>query len=142
MKINSPDQENGIYFFCYFQNLSSPDLEKTSVFGDYYLFGEKPLAAFYVHNGQSHTYLSICMGKFIREQRVKSAIVFYRVEKEYSTVKKQLTTEVDSKKTTIGNLSKELEIHQKNFIELKEELSKVFIVFFYRLMYKPSLYIY
>ena len=40
-------------------------------------------------------------------------------------MKKQLTNEVDNKKTTIGNLSKELEIHQKNFIELKEELSKV-----------------
>ena len=40
-------------------------------------------------------------------------------------MKKQLTTEVENKKTTIGNLSKELEIHQKNFIELKEELSKV-----------------
>ena len=72
--------------------------------------------------------VQICMGKSIRIQRVKFAIVVYRVEKEYSTVKKQLTTEVDSKKTTIGNLSKELEIHQKNFIELKEELSKVLIV--------------
>ena len=51
--------------------------------------------------------------------------MFSRVEKEYSTVKKQLMTEVENKKTTIGNLSKELEIHQKNFIELKEELSKV-----------------
>ena len=79
-------------------------------------------------------------GKINQNKRVKSAdIVVYRVEKEYSTVKKQLTTEVDSKKTTIGNLSKELEIHQKNFIELKEELSKVFILFFYRLLYKPGL---
>ena len=76
------------------------------------------------------------MGQLIRTQRAKSDIVVYRVEKEYSTVKKQLTTEVDSKKTTIGNLSKELEIHQKNFIELKEELSKVFILSSYRLPYR------
>lgn len=47
-----------------------------------------------------------------------------RLEKEHVTVKKQLTSEVENKKTTIGHLSKELEIHQKNFIELKDELSK------------------
>ncbi|XP_052797056.1 coiled-coil domain-containing protein 171-like isoform X2 [Mya arenaria] len=47
-----------------------------------------------------------------------------RLEKEHSSVRRQLTAEVETKKTTIGNLSKELEVHQKNFIELKEELSK------------------
>ena len=48
----------------------------------------------------------------------------FRVEREYSAVRKQLTSEVENKKNVIGNLSKELEIHQKNFTELKEELSK------------------
>jgi chaperonin cofactor prefoldin len=47
------------------------------------------------------------------------------LEKEHSSVKKQLTNEVENKKSTIGTLSKELEVHQKNFLELKEELSKV-----------------
>ncbi|XP_060582945.1 coiled-coil domain-containing protein 171-like, partial [Ruditapes philippinarum] len=47
-----------------------------------------------------------------------------RLEKEHSSVKKQLTNEVENKKSTIGTLSKELEVHQKNFLELKEELSK------------------
>jgi len=50
-----------------------------------------------------------------------------RLEKEHSSVRRQLTTEVETKKTTIGNLSKELQVHQKNFIELKEELSKVLL---------------
>ena len=40
-------------------------------------------------------------------------------------MKKQLTSEVDNKKSVIGSLSKELEIHQKNFNELKDELNKV-----------------
>lgn len=48
-----------------------------------------------------------------------------KVEKEYSSVKRQLTSEVENKKNVIGNLSKELEVHQKNFNELKDELSKV-----------------
>lgn len=48
-----------------------------------------------------------------------------KVEKEYSSVKLQLTSEVENKKNVIGNLSKELEVHQKNFNELKDELSKV-----------------
>ncbi|XP_053405701.1 coiled-coil domain-containing protein 171-like isoform X2 [Mercenaria mercenaria] len=47
-----------------------------------------------------------------------------KLEKEHSSVKKQLTNEVENKKSTIGSLSKELEVHQKNFLELKEELSK------------------
>jgi len=50
---------------------------------------------------------------------------FFRTEKEYKSVKKQLTSEVDNKKSVIGSLSKELEIHQKNFNELKDELNKV-----------------
>ena len=53
---------------------------------------------------------------------------YYRLEKEHSSVRKQLTNEVENKKTTIGSLSKELEVHQKNFIELKDELSKVICV--------------
>lgn len=40
-------------------------------------------------------------------------------------MKKQLTNEVDNKKNVIGSLSKELEVHQKNFNELKDELNKV-----------------
>ncbi|CAC5379399.1 unnamed protein product [Mytilus coruscus] len=47
-----------------------------------------------------------------------------RTEKEYKSVKKQLTNEVDNKKNVIGSLSKELEVHQKNFNELKDELNK------------------
>ncbi|XP_062577737.1 coiled-coil domain-containing protein 171-like isoform X2 [Saccostrea cucullata] len=47
-----------------------------------------------------------------------------KLEKEYSSVKRQLTSEVENKKNVILNLSKELEVHQKNFNELKEELSK------------------
>lgn len=55
--------------------------------------------------------------------------VVVRVEKEYVLVRRQLSSEVDSKKTVIGNLSKELEIHQKNFNELKDELNKVGLMF-------------
>jgi len=55
-------------------------------------------------------------------------LCYYRLEKEHSSVRKQLTNEVENKKTTIGSLSKELEVHQKNFIELKDELSKVICV--------------
>ncbi|KAL5005297.1 hypothetical protein ScPMuIL_018753 [Solemya velum] len=47
-----------------------------------------------------------------------------RVEKEYKLVQRQLSSEVESKKNVIGNLSKEVEIHQKNFNELKDELNK------------------
>ncbi|KAL4227318.1 hypothetical protein ACF0H5_012763 [Mactra antiquata] len=47
-----------------------------------------------------------------------------KLEKEYTAVRKQLTNEVENKKSTIGSLSKELEVHQKNFLELKDELSK------------------
>lgn len=52
-------------------------------------------------------------------------VLCFRLEKEHSNVRKQLTNEVENKKSTIGSLSKELEVHQKNFIELKDELSKV-----------------
>lgn len=51
-----------------------------------------------------------------------------KVEKEYSFVKRQLTLEVENKKNVIGNLSKELEVYQKNFNELKDELFKVSVV--------------
>ncbi|XP_060080102.1 coiled-coil domain-containing protein 171-like [Ylistrum balloti] len=47
-----------------------------------------------------------------------------KMEREYSSVKKQLTAQVEDKKSVIGNLSKELEHHQKNFSELKDELTK------------------
>ncbi|RUS86455.1 hypothetical protein EGW08_005770 [Elysia chlorotica] len=47
-----------------------------------------------------------------------------KIEKEYSSAKRQLSKEVEDKKMVIGSLSKELEIHQKNFNELKSELSK------------------
>ncbi|XP_002730890.2 coiled-coil domain-containing protein 171-like [Saccoglossus kowalevskii] len=47
-----------------------------------------------------------------------------KVSKEYETVKKQLTHEIDDKSSMISNLSKQLELHQKNFNELKDELNK------------------
>ncbi|KAK3801916.1 hypothetical protein RRG08_028383 [Elysia crispata] len=47
-----------------------------------------------------------------------------KIEKEYSSAKRQLSKEVEDKKMVIGSLSKELELHQKNFNELKSELSK------------------
>ncbi|XP_013378672.1 coiled-coil domain-containing protein 171-like [Lingula anatina] len=49
---------------------------------------------------------------------------FERLEKEYANVKHQLTSEVEDKKAVISNLSKQLELHQKNFDDLKEELAK------------------
>ena len=50
-----------------------------------------------------------------------------RTEKEYLSTRRQLSGEVEEKKTVIGSLSKELEVHQKNFNELKTELGKVVI---------------
>ncbi|KAH9500851.1 hypothetical protein Btru_073160 [Bulinus truncatus] len=47
-----------------------------------------------------------------------------KAEKELVSVRKQLTSEIEEKKTTISNLSKDLETHQKNFNELKSELGK------------------
>ena len=44
---------------------------------------------------------------------------------EHKSVKSQLTAELDNKHTMITNLSKQLELHQSNFDELKKELSKV-----------------
>lgn len=52
--------------------------------------------------------------------------MFYRrAEKEYALLSKQLQTELDEKKSVIHKLSRQLELHQKNFDELKEELTKV-----------------
>ena len=48
-----------------------------------------------------------------------------RAEKEYALLSKQLQSELDDKKSIINQLSKQLEIHQKNFDELKEELNNV-----------------
>lgn len=48
-----------------------------------------------------------------------------RLEKEYLSTRRQLGGEIEEKKTVIGSLSKELEVHQKNFNELKTELGKV-----------------
>ena len=50
---------------------------------------------------------------------------FSRIEKEYMIVRQQLSSEVENKKNIIHNMSKELEIHQKNFNDLKDELGKV-----------------
>ncbi|XP_070542624.1 coiled-coil domain-containing protein 171-like isoform X2 [Ptychodera flava] len=47
-----------------------------------------------------------------------------QVTKEYAIVKKQLTGDLEDKKDIINNMSKQLELHQKNFNELKEELNK------------------
>ncbi|XP_063432765.1 coiled-coil domain-containing protein 171-like isoform X2 [Mytilus trossulus] len=59
-----------------------------------------------------------------RKNGKELGIKLERTEKEYKSVKKQLTNEVDNKKNVIGSLSKELEVHQKNFNELKDELNK------------------
>ena len=50
---------------------------------------------------------------------------FCRAEKEYSALSKQLTRELEEKRKVIQALSKQLEEHQKDFNELKAELSKV-----------------
>ncbi|XP_050400373.1 coiled-coil domain-containing protein 171 isoform X2 [Patella vulgata] len=47
-----------------------------------------------------------------------------RTEKDYVNIRRQLTSEVDDKKHVINKLSKELEAHQRNLNELKEELNK------------------
>lgn len=51
--------------------------------------------------------------------------VFCRLEKEHDSARYQLTAELDDKKKVIQSLSKQLEVHQKNFNELKDELAKV-----------------
>lgn len=61
---------------------------------------------------------------------VIGACIFYRAEKEYAALSKQLGKELDEKRTVIGTLSKQLEAHQKEFNELKDELSKVVILLF------------
>lgn len=47
-----------------------------------------------------------------------------KLEKDHLTTRRSLTNEVEEKKAVIGSLSKELESHQKNFNELKSELTK------------------
>ncbi|GFR64854.1 coiled-coil domain-containing protein 171-like [Elysia marginata] len=59
-----------------------------------------------------------------RKSRKELNQKFDKMEKEYSTAKRQLSKEVEDKKMVIGSLSKDLELHQKNFNELKSELSK------------------
>ena len=46
-------------------------------------------------------------------------------EKEYASLSKQLNRELDEKRSVIQSLSKQLEDHQREFNELKQELSKV-----------------
>lgn len=67
--------------------------------------------------------LKIHVNKFITSS-------FSRLEKEYLAARRQLCGQVEEKKTVIGSLSKELEVHQKNFNELKTELGKVGIIVF------------
>ncbi|KAL8625440.1 hypothetical protein ACOMHN_018585 [Nucella lapillus] len=60
------------------------------------------------------------------ERKMKKDLVgkLDRTEKEYLSTRRQLSGEVEEKKTVIGSLSKELEMHQRNFNELKTELGK------------------
>ncbi|KAK7484591.1 hypothetical protein BaRGS_00024223 [Batillaria attramentaria] len=60
------------------------------------------------------------------ERKVKKDLMnkLDKLEKEYLGTRRQLSGEVEEKKTVIGSLSKELEVHQKNFNELKTELGK------------------
>ena len=48
-----------------------------------------------------------------------------RAEKEYVSLSHQLQTELEDKKTLIGDLSDQLELHQRSFDQLKVELNKV-----------------
>ena len=48
-----------------------------------------------------------------------------RAEKEYAVLSNQLSTELQEKKNVIKQLSDQLEVHQKNFDDLKDELNKV-----------------
>ncbi|XP_076465696.1 coiled-coil domain-containing protein 171-like isoform X2 [Babylonia areolata] len=60
------------------------------------------------------------------ERKIKKDVLskLDKTEKEYLSTRRQLSGEVEEKKTVIGSLSKELEVHQKNFNELKTELAK------------------
>ncbi|XP_067665057.1 coiled-coil domain-containing protein 171-like [Haliotis asinina] len=60
------------------------------------------------------------------ERKMKKEAVhkMEKLEKEYTSVRRRLTTDVENKTNMIGQLSQELEMHQKNFNELKEELGK------------------
>ncbi|XP_025077162.1 coiled-coil domain-containing protein 171-like isoform X2 [Pomacea canaliculata] len=60
------------------------------------------------------------------ERKIKKDIMnkHDKLEKEYLSTRRQLGGEIEEKKTVIGSLSKELEVHQKNFNELKTELGK------------------
>ena len=49
----------------------------------------------------------------------------FRAEKEYVTLSNQLQAELEEKKTLIGSLSEQLDLHQQNFDQLKQELNKV-----------------
>ena len=51
--------------------------------------------------------------------------IVFRAEKEYALINQQLQTDLEKKNHVIGKLSKQLELHQKNFDELKDELNKV-----------------
>ncbi|XP_064651220.1 coiled-coil domain-containing protein 171-like isoform X2 [Lineus longissimus] len=46
------------------------------------------------------------------------------LEKEYAAVKQQLSEELEDKNGVVQNLSKQLQLHERNFEELKDELTK------------------
>ena len=47
------------------------------------------------------------------------------MEGDYHTAKKQLVEELEGKSTEMDHLTKQFEVHQKRFTELRTELSKV-----------------
>ncbi|CAL1539669.1 unnamed protein product [Lymnaea stagnalis] len=60
-----------------------------------------------------------------RKLKKEAAQKLDKMDKEYTSMRRQLLLEVEDKKSVIVNLSRELETHQKNFNELKSELTKV-----------------
>lgn len=50
---------------------------------------------------------------------------FFRLQEEFSNVQNKLTSDANDKKSVIQTMSKELEMHLRNFNKLKDELGKV-----------------
>ncbi|KAK2161846.1 hypothetical protein NP493_1558g00046 [Ridgeia piscesae] len=62
--------------------------------------------------------------KKTKDQMEKTLKPILRAEKEYVTLSNQLQAELEEKKTLIGSLSEQLDLHQHNFDQLKQELNK------------------
>ena len=56
---------------------------------------------------------------------LKKCLFTFRLEKDTASIQRQLSEELKEKKNVISKMSKQLDLHQRNFDELKDELNRV-----------------